>query len=637
MSESSRAPRPLFGRSIERLILPVVLTILLAAILLWHAAQFYPFFSDDALISLQYAKRLLAGHGLTWTDGVPVEGYSNLLWILLLALAGGLGADLIEAARLLGLMSLALVPVVVLWLSPDHRPIPLIIRSALLVFIPLNVTAATWAIGGLEMPLLSVLLCTTALLLVREFNLDRPRSVGMIAPASLLGLIAITRPDGFLFAVAFAIAVVLLSLFHGGKYDIRIFFYLIGVPLAFVLAQLLFRLWYYGDWLPNPAYVKIAFTIERWQHGWEYVVSALSAQRYFWVSVAVAFLTSLMTASKRPQAVFYGTPLVAWLLYVIAEGGDFFPSFRFMLPAIVLGTLIIIEAGLWINTVIPDGKRSALLVIGAILLFVIIYPRYYARQHASFDTQRAMTERWEWDGKILGELLNGAFQVQQPLIAVTAAGCVPYWSDLPAIDMFGLNDKKITQKRPTAFGTGFLGHELGDAAYVLGRDPDMIILNIGVKMVEYPIYTDTMKTPEFAFLYLPVSLQNSDRSDHTFVVWMRRESSRIGIQKWTDSLRIPGYYLQMDGIAASHDHASPAPAYLDKRHVLMQPIAMGQGLGYDLLIPDLSTARITIHGHRTENVRSSVKDGFLALEAIDGAATIESVVLEWRRDSTRRN
>ena len=45
--------------------------------------HYYPFLSDDALISLRYASRLLQGKGLTWTDGPPVEGYSNLLWTLL--------------------------------------------------------------------------------------------------------------------------------------------------------------------------------------------------------------------------------------------------------------------------------------------------------------------------------------------------------------------------------------------------------------------------------------------------------------------------------------------------------------------------------------------------------------------------
>ncbi len=70
--------------------------------LCWNAWLAMPFFADDAFISLRYAQRLLAGSGLTWTDGEAVEGYSNLLWVLACAGLGALGFDLVFAARLLG-------------------------------------------------------------------------------------------------------------------------------------------------------------------------------------------------------------------------------------------------------------------------------------------------------------------------------------------------------------------------------------------------------------------------------------------------------------------------------------------------------------------------------------------------------
>ena len=80
-------------------------TVPFAGLLLLHARYYFPFLSDDALISLRYARRLLQGHGLSWTDGRPVEGYSNLLWILLVALLGLCRVDLVDAARILGSLS----------------------------------------------------------------------------------------------------------------------------------------------------------------------------------------------------------------------------------------------------------------------------------------------------------------------------------------------------------------------------------------------------------------------------------------------------------------------------------------------------------------------------------------------------
>jgi len=40
---------------------------------------------DDAMISMTYARNLAEGHGLAWGDGQRVEGYSNLLWTLLMS------------------------------------------------------------------------------------------------------------------------------------------------------------------------------------------------------------------------------------------------------------------------------------------------------------------------------------------------------------------------------------------------------------------------------------------------------------------------------------------------------------------------------------------------------------------------
>ena len=71
-------------------------------LLAFQATWPWPFFSDDSFISLRYAERLLQGDGLTFTDGERVEGYSNLLWVLLTAGLGALGMDLVAAARLLG-------------------------------------------------------------------------------------------------------------------------------------------------------------------------------------------------------------------------------------------------------------------------------------------------------------------------------------------------------------------------------------------------------------------------------------------------------------------------------------------------------------------------------------------------------
>src|SRR2546428_3980644 len=73
----------------------IMALLLVFALLAYHVHLYRDYLTDDALISLRYARRLLEGHGLTWSEGPRVEGYSNLLWTLLVALPGAFGFDLI--------------------------------------------------------------------------------------------------------------------------------------------------------------------------------------------------------------------------------------------------------------------------------------------------------------------------------------------------------------------------------------------------------------------------------------------------------------------------------------------------------------------------------------------------------------
>ena len=43
------------------------------------------FLGDDCFISFRYARHLVAGEGLVWNPGERVEGYTNFLWVLLMA------------------------------------------------------------------------------------------------------------------------------------------------------------------------------------------------------------------------------------------------------------------------------------------------------------------------------------------------------------------------------------------------------------------------------------------------------------------------------------------------------------------------------------------------------------------------
>jgi len=50
------------------------------------AGERYFSLGDDAMISMRYARNFVQGHGLVWNAGErPVEGYTNLLWVVVMA------------------------------------------------------------------------------------------------------------------------------------------------------------------------------------------------------------------------------------------------------------------------------------------------------------------------------------------------------------------------------------------------------------------------------------------------------------------------------------------------------------------------------------------------------------------------
>jgi Flp pilus assembly protein TadD len=68
-----------------------------------------------------------------------------------------------------------------------------------------------------------------------------------------------------------------------------------------------------------------------------------------------------------------------------------------------------------------------------------------------------------------------------PLIAVNAAGLIPYKTMMPTIDMLGLNDHHIARVTNVVENTGakFVGHFKYDGEYICQLRPDVVILSGG--------------------------------------------------------------------------------------------------------------------------------------------------------------
>src|SRR6476620_11841194 len=87
------------------------------AVMLWRATL------DDAYITFRYARHLAEGYGFgAWNHtGEHVEGYSSLLWMLLLAGAARVGVDVLVASKVLGIAAALIVIAALVW-RRDDRP-----------------------------------------------------------------------------------------------------------------------------------------------------------------------------------------------------------------------------------------------------------------------------------------------------------------------------------------------------------------------------------------------------------------------------------------------------------------------------------------------------------------------------------
>lgn len=510
-----------------------------------------PFFSDDSFISLRYSARLLEGHGLSWTHdatGQPeyVEGYSNLLWVLLTSALGMLGVELVTAARVLGGVCTVLG---LWWLAGALRPHDK--KSAMVAAIAPLLVASTqpvmvWTLAGLEGPLVLALLAWGFAGLVRHFG--DPVAAPTFAPATLLrcglpfAFVCWTRPDGPLWSLMAGAGLFVMSWSQGFGTAVRRAL-LFGLPALLALsAQLAFRLAYYGDYVPNTAHVKAEFDPASIGPGFDYVWNAMLAMPGLGVAASVGVVTLAFWQRARAFQLALLLPVLAWLTYLTVIGGDHFPGLRLLHGVIVPLALLAAVSVRWQENSLTRAVLVVAFAIGASAWNVTT-----ARTHPKSFEARA--EQWEWHDKVVGDALGRAFAAEQPRLAVDSAGALPYYSKLPTLDMLGLCDRTIaTTPFPAWLDTVREGtprppgHLRGNGDYVMQQKPDLIIFKSvlpvfvsGCEFEDDPRFTDHYRLVRF----------DADRpdllpKDHRVPLWIRLDG-KAGIVRTDDEITIPAY------------------------------------------------------------------------------------------------
>lgn len=413
--------------------------------------------SDDAWISYRYARNLAHGEGLVFNAGERVEGYSNFLYVLLIAagfsFTDGFGIYVYSVVLNSLFMAAALI-VFHSYMRERFGDWIALVSAMLFAMLP---AVWVWTASGLETPL-ALLLQLSIWVNVERIAASDDTQRQRILLALLVLLSVLTRADGFITPI---IAAVYLAL--KGKRQAAL---VVAAAAAITLtAHILFRLAYYGYPLPNTYYVKVSGTLfARLKSAIKQLIAYMpryGLQPYLLI-LAAAFLSTAIQAVQdwrtTLQQMRFDVFLAAgWLGYFLYTGGDTFDE-RFLLILSCLGVTILFEMGQRIRPL----RELALIAVPICLAYygaaLILDTRY------DFRTEKY--DRW----LMLGEFLRE--EHPEALLAIDGAGKAPYFSGLETVDMLGLNDAFIAHQTVSGFGNP--GHNKHDVDYVFSREPDVI-------------------------------------------------------------------------------------------------------------------------------------------------------------------
>lgn len=395
--------------------------------------------ADDAYISLRYVANLLAGHGLVFNPGEYVEGYSNPLWVLLTALLSWLtDATPVTAAKLLGLAMGGLC-VYSLWRLARQLAQPrlsLALTLALLAVVP---GIQIYMSNGMEVPLM----CCLVLLGLQASLASSPANPRLALGAALaFGLLAITRPEGILYAALWGLT---LLWQWRRQLDARRWCWLIGLGSLTLLPFMLwlgFRLGYYGSWLPNTAVAKIS---GMWGYGpfiydWRgYLMPMLMCGLLLWH-------TARKPETQWQRLAFFTLPVViSGITFSAYAGTDWMAYGRFTLPVWPPVQLLLAS---WVCASLSAQPLRQSLVNVSLLLLVALNAAAGAAAawpYLSNNGMPAMLMRGT-DQVAVGRWLHESFPT--PLhVGVGRLGGVSYMAPQHVFwDFLGLTDRPQAQR-----------------------------------------------------------------------------------------------------------------------------------------------------------------------------------------------
>jgi arabinofuranosyltransferase len=514
------------------------------------------FIQDDAFISFRYVQNFVDGHGLVFNIGERVEGYTNLLWVLILSALVRMNFDIGNTAQTLSLAFGVLVLVMTYLLSglirikgdietkyakksktesvDSSTGFFDLIPSALLVF---TGSFVFWAISGMETTMFISFCLLGIYYYIKDKDLPTPNYK---FPIFIL-LATLTRPEGmYFFGLILIHRFGLLFMekrgeglkeFFSKKNLISYLVYVIPVIFYFVI-----RYSYYGYLFPNTYYAKTGLSSQYITAGIEYFMKFFSSYLLYGVILVAPVYLFRKKENFFEISLFY-LLIVSFILYVISVGGDVLKQNRFFLP--ILPMLYILFAKFLTDLYYKFSKNlgKGIAFASVLIISTVICYYYYTSQKENLQSEIASENGLVEKMKITGNWFkNKQREAGRPLVlAATTIGAVSYFagSDVVVIDNLGLTDKEIAHnpKPVPEISAEVLGWKERNynADYVMSRNPDYVYFSTGIKPSAYgerALFT----TKEFIQGYYPYYFSDKN-SQFTEVVYKRKNDSEVNLSE----------------------------------------------------------------------------------------------------------
>lgn len=370
----------------------------LAALALFvDMARAHVWLCDDAFISFRYADKWLEGSGLVFNRGDRVEGYTNFLWVVELAVLKKLfGIELPSGAQLLSFSYTAATIALTAWIAArsPQRTLRIWVAVLALVLLLTERGFAVWASGGLETRQFTFFVLLGYAALSERGDDFRARVGGSMALAAA----QLTRPEGLMLA-GVGVGAFLLERALARRLRVRAVLEVALPVLTITLGHFLWRRLYYGDWLPNTYYAK--HVRPWWEMGAVYF-GALGIESALYLLLPLT-LVGLWLRARRGRFGFLAVSSAALALhglYVAQIGGDHF-EFRpcdFWWPILAIGTA---EAVVWAGVSVAAKGRPWLGLCASAALFTFVLTHARVLEHAQWRFSHRLKERSQTVGLVV--------------------------------------------------------------------------------------------------------------------------------------------------------------------------------------------------------------------------------------------